>query len=190
MMAAAITAIAGQLNQSLRRRFQPSEDLLVVSNLTEMDGSPVPQVLNKLVLMLVNVLSEPTAYRPGLLSHTASRVGLGGGAMQLNLQLMFAASFSGTAYPESLKLLSHTLAFFQARPVFDHSNCPELDGRIERLTLEQENLSIADMSNLWGVLRGTYLPSVLYRMRMLSIDADELRGQAPFIAQPQAGVRG
>lgn len=190
MMAAAIGAVAAQLNQSLRRSFKLGEDMLVVSNLTEADGTLLPQVQNKLVLLLVNVQTEPAAYRAGGLTHGGSgRFGIGAAPVHLNLQLMFAASFSGSSYPEALKFLSHTLAFFQSRPIFDHSNCPELDGGIERLSLELENLSITDLSNLWGVLRGTYMPSVLYRMRLLAIDANELRAQVPYVSQPEAGAR-
>jgi len=189
MIAEAVTAVAAQLNQSLRRTFSLGEDLLVVSNLTEPDGSVVPLVNNKLVLFLVNVEREALAYQPSALSHGAARrMGLSQAPMHLNLMLMFAATFSGSNYPEALKFISHTVAFFQTRPSFDHSNCPDLDGGIERLSLEMEPLSLSDLSNLWGILRGTYLPSVLYRMRMVAIDAGQLSGQAPYVAQPELGA--
>jgi hypothetical protein len=103
--------------------------------------------------------------------------------------VMFAANFSGSNYPEALKFLSSTVAFFQGRPLFNHQNTPELDRRIDKLTLEIENLSVSDLSNLWGMLSGKYLPSVLYRMRMVNIDANQLTAQIPRVAQPEVGVR-
>ena len=189
MIAAAITGIAAQLNQSLRRTFKIGEDLVIVSNLTEPDGNLVSQVPNKLALFLVNIEKDTLPYRPSALSHAGmGRAGMSQAPVHLNLMLMFAATFSGTNYPEALKFISHTISFFQSRPVFDHQNTPELDQRIDKLMLEIENLSISDLSNLWGILSGKYMPSVLYRMRMVAIDSGQLSGQAPYVSQPQAGV--
>ena len=189
MIAAAITGIAGQLNQSLRRTFKIGEDLVVVSNLTEPDGNLASPVSNKLALFLVNIEKDTLPYRPSALSHAGvGRAGMSQAPVHLNLMMMFAATFSGTNYPEALKFISHTIGFFQSRPVFDHQNTPELDSRIDKLTLEIENLSISDLSNLWGILSGKYMPSVLYRVRMVAIDSGQLSGQAPYVSQPQAGV--
>lgn len=189
MISAAITGIASQLNQSLRRTFQVSEDLVVVSNLSEPDGSLGSQVANKLVVFLVNIEKDALPYQPSALSHSgASRSGLSHAPVHLNLLLMFAATFSGTNYTEALKFISHTIGFFQSRPVFDHQNTPELDSRISKLMLDIENLSISDLSNLWGIVSGKYMPSVLYRMRMLAIDSGQLIGQAPYVSQPQVGA--
>jgi len=189
VIAAAITGIAAQLNQSLRRTFKIGEDLVVVSNLTEPDGNLASPVSNKLALFLVNIEKDTLPYRPSALSHAGmGRAGMSQAPVHLNLMLMFAATFSGTNYPEALKFISHTISFFQSRPVFDHQNTPELDQRIDKLMLEIENLSISDLSNLWGILSGKYMPSVLYRMRMVAIDSGQLSGQAPYVSQPQAGV--
>lgn len=189
MIAAAVSGIATQLNQSLRHTFRVGEDLVVVSNLSEADGNMVSQVSNKLALFLVNIEKDAMAYRPSAISHAApGRAGISNAPVHLNLLLLFAATFSGTNYPEALKFISHTIAFFQSRPVFNHQNTPELDPRIDKLVLDIENLSISDLSNLWGILSGKYMPSVLYRMRMVAIDSGQLSGQAPTVIQPQAGV--
>ena len=190
MIAAAVAGIAGQLNQSLRRTFKVGEDLVVVSNLTEPDGNLVAQVSNKLVLFLVNIEKDSLPYKPSALSHTGlGRAGVNHAPVHLNLLLMFAATFSGTNYPEALKFISHTIGFFQSRPVFDPQNTPDLDPRIDKLMLDIENLSLSDLSNLWGILSGKYMPSVLYRMRMLAIDSGQLVGQAPLVSRPDAGVK-
>jgi hypothetical protein len=102
---------------------------------------------------------------------------------------MFAATFSGVNYPEALKFISQTIAFFQGRPVIDHQNTPDLDPRIDKLMLDIENLNAAELSNLWGILRGTYMPSILYRMRMVTIDAGQWTAQVPGVSRPQVGVR-
>jgi hypothetical protein len=189
MIAAAVTGIASQLNQSLRRTFKVAEDLVVVSNLTEPDGNMVSQVSNKLALFLVNIEKDGMPYRASPPAGVGiGRAGISHAPVHLNLLVLFAATFSGTNYGESLKFISHTIGFFQSRPVFDHQNTPELDSRIDKLVLDIENLSIADLSNLWGILSGKYMPSVMYRVRVVTIDSGQLVGQVPYVAQPQAGV--
>jgi hypothetical protein len=189
MIDTALAQVAGQLNQALKRQFMVAEDLVVLSNLHEQDGTVATPVASKLAVFLVNVEQESVpggaAGGPGL-----GRIAVKAAPVHLNLLVMFAANFSGSNYPEALKFLSSTVAFFQGRPVFNHQNTPDLDARIDKLTLEIENLSLSDLSNLWGVLSGKYLPSVLYRMRMLSIDAGQLSVLQPRVAQPEVGVRG
>ncbi len=188
MIAAALSQVAGQLNQALKRQFLVAEDLVVVCNLHEQDGTVATQVANKLAVFLVNVERESVPAGPGG-GNLAQRFTQKSAPVHLNLMVMFAANFSGNNYPEALKFLSSTVAFFQGRPLFNHQNTPELDRRIDKLTLEIENLSISDLSNLWGVLSGKYLPSVLYRMRMVSIDANQLTAQVPRVAQPDVAVK-
>ncbi|MCB1830920.1 MAG: DUF4255 domain-containing protein, partial [Gammaproteobacteria bacterium] len=109
---------------------------------------------------------------------------------RLNLSLMFAANFSGGNYPEALKGISATLRFFQMTPVLDHQNTPELDRRIDRLALEIENLDIQQLSNLWGILSTRYLPSVLYKVRMITIDADAVKSELHLINEPRPSING
>jgi hypothetical protein len=189
VIAAAIGSIASQLNQSLKRTFRVGEDLVLVSNLSRSAGQEVTEAEDKLVLLLVNIERDPLPYQPAPLGHGAGgRIGLTNVPVHLNLMLMFAAAFSGTKYPEALKFISHTISFFQSRPVLDHQNTPELDPRIDKLVLDIENLSIADLSNLWSILGGAYLPSVLYRMRMVTLDAHQLTGQVPYVGRPHTDV--
>lgn len=187
MIDTAIAQVAGQLNQALQRQFRVGEDLVVVCNLHEQDGTVAPQVVNKLAVFLVNVERESVPGAgpsgPGL-----QRSQVTAPPVHLNLMLMFAANYSGSNYPEALKFLASTVAFFQSRPLFTHQNTPGLDPRIDKLTLEIENLPISDLSNLWGMLSGRYLPSVLYRMRLLSIDARQIQAQVPRATQPEVGA--
>src|SRR5262245_23743384 len=99
MIAAAVTGIASQLNQSLRRTFKIAEDLVVVSNLTEPDGNMVSQVSNKLALFLVNIEKDGMPYRASQGTASAyGRIALGNAPVHLNLLVLFAATFSGTNY--------------------------------------------------------------------------------------------
>lgn len=188
---AVLNHVAAQLNQHFRLRFALAEDMVVVSNLQDGSGAPVPQADNKLVIFLSGIERDTIAHRASGQTYGA----LGGAStlrgsepVFLNLLIMCAANFSGKSYPDALKFLSGAIAFFQTRPIFDKHNSPDFDLRIERLELNIENLSTGDMQNLWNIHGGRYLPSVLYRVRMLSLDGSAVFGRDPSILDIDVGV--
>jgi hypothetical protein len=180
MIHLAIRHLAQQLNQFLRRTHGLNEDIVLVSNLVNQDGAVAPDASNKLVMFLANIekdsmpirLAEP---RPG------PRVAVSSPPLYLNLYVMVAANFTGNNYPEALKFISSAIGFFQRQAVFDHQNSPDLDPRIDKLILDVENLKIQDLSNLWGLVSGKYLPSILYRVRLIPFDTDDVVQQVPII---------
>jgi hypothetical protein len=189
MISAAIGHLAFQLNQQFKNSFQLVEEVVVVSNLVELDGSVAPNASNKLVLTLVNIEKDTLPFRP----NSGAR-GRDDRLLQLspplfvNLYLMISANFGAGNYTEALKYISHAIAFFQQRPMFDQRNSPGLDERIERLVLDIENLPIPDLNNLWSLLGGRYLPSMFYKVRMVAIDANAPTGQVPVIVDQRLGV--
>lgn len=185
MIDAAINHIATSVNQHLMRTFGLNEDVVVVSSILEQDGSIAPHVNNKIIVSLVNIEKDTL---PLAKQNTAA----GGGVRSIvtsppvhfNLYLIFASYFSGNNYQEGLKFISNTISYFQAQSVFDRHNSPGLARGIDKLLLDIENLDINDLSNLWGILSGKYLPSVLYKVRMVTFDADAVRAQVPAVSQP------
>lgn len=188
MIDSTINQLASLLNQYLKRTFDLSEDIVVVSNILEQDGSIVPSINNKVVMFLVNIQKNSEAYRcnqgaAGMIRSITSYP-----PVYLNLYVMIAANFGGNNYPEALKFVSNTIAFFQRRPVFDRQNTPELDRSIEKLVLDIESLNFNDLSNLWSVLSGKYLPSVLYKVRMVAIDTGDVKGLVSMVRDPRSSV--
>lgn len=189
MIDAALEYICSQLNQSLKNAFDLQEDIAVVSNIVDQDGSVVTQASNKLVITLVNLEKESAAARKmPAVAPTSNLVAITPPSLHLNLYVMFAANFGGGNYNESLKFISNTVSFFQSHPVFDRHTSPGMDARIDKLILDIENLGVHDLSNLWGILSGKYLPSVLYKVRMLTIDTGDLTHQVTRATEPQPRV--
>jgi len=178
MINAAIQHLAIELNEFLQNTFRLDENIVVVSNTVEQDGSLPMQANNKVALSLINIERETFSKNGGGYGSGFSRSAVGHEPVYLNLYVMVSICFGGNNYLESMKFLSNAIAFFQRRPVFDHANTPDMDDRIEKLVLDIENLSIQDLSNVWGVLGGKYYPSVLYRVRMVAIDPGDIRDQA------------
>lgn len=189
MINSAINHIANELNYSLQKTFSLDESIVVVSNTVEQDGSLPLQASNKVAVSLINIERDTFSKSGGGSGGGFSRAAVGYEPVYLNLYVMVSICFGGNNYLESMKFLSNSIAFFQRRPVFDHSNTPDMDDRIEKLVLDLENLSIQELSNLWGVLGGKYYPSVLYRVRMVAIDPGDISDQAVTITgTPEAAI--
>ncbi|MEO0974013.1 MAG: DUF4255 domain-containing protein [Pseudomonadota bacterium] len=185
MIDAAIEHLAARLNGELRTVFGMEEQVVVVSNILEQDGTNVPEVANKLAVFLVNLEKESAA------QGRAPRVGGGGLAvltaepLHLNIYLMVAANYRGAAYTQGLRYLSAAASYFQRHPVFDRHNSPDLPAPLERLVLDIENLSLQDLGTLWGALSGHYTPSLLYKVRTVSYASDDIRARVPVARDPQ-----
>ena len=97
--------------------------------------------------------------------------------IRLNLYVLFVARFA--KYEDSLSHLSLIVRHFQNYRVFDHNNAPELGDEFERLVMELVTLPLSEQNDLWGLLRTTYQPSVLYRVKMAIIHDEETSAIPP-----------
>jgi hypothetical protein len=89
--------------------------------------------------------------------------------LKLNLYVLFAAKFQ--KYEEALKYISYVLTYFQTHPAFTSVEYPALDPRIEKLTAELQSLSYEQLNQIWAFIGGKQLPSVIYKIRMVSIQS-------------------
>jgi len=102
--------------------------------------------------------------------------------VSLNLQIMFTAYFNN--YTESLKQISFILACFQTKPVFDLSNTPALTGLgVTRLIFELNTLPLEQQHYIWSMIGLRYLPSVIYKVRMLTIFEQDVVSEAANIKE-------
>lgn len=101
--------------------------------------------------------------------------------MYLNLYLLFAVNLS--SYYESLKRLSYIIQFFQYQNVFTSLSTPDLPAGVEKLILDLDTLSFQDLNNLWGIMGSKYLPSVLYKVRLITISEEFVMGQGGLISE-------
>ena len=98
--------------------------------------------------------------------------------IKLNLYILISANFAaGDAggstnttgiYAEGLKQLSYVISFLQGKYVFTTDNSPTLSSSIKKLIVELYSSSFEQQYNFWNVVGAKYLPSVLYRVRMLT----------------------
>jgi hypothetical protein len=179
----AIIQIATNVNQHLMRTFGLNEDVVVVSNILEQDGTVATHINNKIVVSLVNIEKENAPLnQPRVAAASAVRTTVSNPPVYVNLYLMFASYFSGSNYQEGLKFISNTISYLQGQNTFDQHNSPGLDRNINKLVMDIHNLDMTDLSNLWGILSGKYLPSVLYKVRMVTVDANAVKDQTAVVS--------
>lgn len=94
----------------------------------------------------------------------------------INLYVLFVAKFKD--YEQSLHSISLILHYFQANPYFDLQNAPELGSAINHLTLELNTLTTTQQNELWGILRCSYLPALVYKVKAVAFIDD---GQLPAV---------
>lgn len=92
-------------------------------------------------------------------------------AVNLFLTVLFTSVRPVGAYGLALQSLQQVIQFFQQKYVFNQSNTPNLEPEIEKLILEMVNLNLEQLQQVWSVLGGKYHPSVVYKMRMVTIDS-------------------
>ncbi len=167
MIDSVFSVISNELNEHFEHRLTSESGKVIVSALPSGDAASNPANEDNLIISLVNIEQER-------LSHN-SKAKHPDKPVNIYLYILFAAGFTESNYEESLKMLSATISFFQERPAFTHENTPELDHRIDKLNFEMINLTIQELSQLWGIQGGKYYPSVLYRARIISImDGDSM----------------
>jgi Pvc16 N-terminal domain len=91
--------------------------------------------------------------------------------IKLNLYILAAANPGANAGSNdaALKRLSEVITYFQGTSFFDKTDYPDLDP-IEYLIVELYSLSFEQQNQLWASLGGKYMPSVVYKVRLVVID--------------------
>ncbi|WP_286267418.1 DUF4255 domain-containing protein [Thalassotalea atypica] len=182
----AVSHIANYLNQFLQRQFELHEDIVVVSNLVGIDGASPIDIQNRIVISIINIEKDHGFKNQRQALPGKDSVGVKSPPLYINFNIIVSANFA--KYSEGLKLLSATCQYFQIQPVFDHHNSPDLDANIHKLILEFENLSLQDLSSLWSIIGGKYLPSVIYKLRTVILNSDNIIGRKELADSPSVDV--
>lgn len=149
-----------------------SEDVIKVGNIVKVidgDGDTSTNATRALI-SLVNIEEDRLMKSPDNYRKADERIIYKNPKVYLNLYLLITAKQAD--YAEALKVLSYIIQFFQHKFVFDTLNSPLLDPKIERLVLDLHSLNFEQMNHLWGILGGKYMPSVLYKMRVVGIEEE------------------
>lgn len=137
---------------------------------------------NSLGLSLVSIEEERvTKSQDSIVRAPNGQVSFINPEIKLNLYILITAFF--TNYNEGLKYLSGAIRFFQSKNVFNQENTPSLDSRIQKLIVELYTLNFEQQNHLWGSLGAKYLPSVMYKVRLIIIQEAQKSSEQPPIRE-------
>ena len=124
-----------------------------------------------IIISLINVEENRISRDPRNYQKTSTGVFMKNPAVHLFLTLLFTSTRSEGAYGPALQNLQRVIQFFQQQYVFDHTNTPGMDTGIEKLVMEMVSINLEQLNHLWAILGSRYQPSVVYKMRMVTIDS-------------------
>lgn len=190
MIDEALKFLTDEINFYLLQRNEPmsvTAPEIVLTNVASEDGNwAIPP--RTLGLSLINIEEErvfkdqQSSYRnlEGDIEHYNPNI-------KLNLYILISANFAAGdlggstnttgVYAEGLKQLSYVISFFQGKNVFTPDNSPGLMPSLQKLVVELYSSSFEQQYNFWTVVGAKYLPSVLYKVRMLTYQEKRLVDQ-------------
>lgn len=180
-----LTFLNTQLDNYLRFKLDPSDSnsFIQLANIawndTETQSTNGNASPSNAFLTLVNIEEDKVSKSPENYVRQDSNLIYKNPKVYLNLYILFAVNLS--SYSESLKRLSFIIQFFQYQNVFTPLANPGLPAGVEKLILDLNTLSFQDLNNLWGILGSKYLPSVMYKIRMITISEEFVLGDAPLL---------
>lgn len=189
MINTALDFLTKEINTYLELQNGVAGDKIYLTNVAEEDGTWAIKS-NSLGLSLINIEEEKvfkeqrTAYINEL-GHTEHM----NPELKLNLYVLVSANFTDVdggaeQYKEGLKQLSYVISFFQGKSVFTSENSPamhSIDPSLKKLIVELYSYSFEQQYNFWSVIGAKYLPSILYRIRLVKFQDKNVLGQHPLI---------
>jgi hypothetical protein len=109
----------------------------------------------------------------------------------LNLFLLIAvkpAVGNETGYESALKRLSLVLEYFQAKTFFENAAISTADEVIDKIMIDLYTLSFEQQNQVWASLGAKYLPSVVYKLRLVVVDKSEFGEAQPLIKSVDADL--
>jgi hypothetical protein len=185
-----LEAVRQRLNEFLQAAEPRPEEWVVLSNLVDPEGKAYDGARNRLVLFLANVQKETViSTSRGMVPAGDSHYAMVAPPLYVNLYVLVFANFYDAGYAEGLRVLSLAISFFQKNPAFTSSTLPALPDGVDRLTWEMESLGPADLNYMVGLAGVKYLPSVVYKVRLLPFHSDAMQAQAPAVQGLQSPGR-
>ncbi len=156
-----------RLNRLLPRNphGEPQEKLFVFAG-SDKDDS-IGFKADAVSLLLVRIEEEPTLRQPDRYARPAADGVRQRVEPEIRLQVWVLMVARFPDYLVAMRQLSRVIAYFQGQRVFNAANAPELGDALQQVIVELVTPSFSEQNEIWGSLRTAYLPSLLYRVKLL-----------------------
>ncbi len=188
MLEKALQFTCSVLDQYLRTKFGLTDSSVVINNVINADGSVPIENKNKIVISLLNIEQETNKQFYGRTNKTneGSYTDVNP-AERYNLDVLFSSSFQ--EYSETLKFLNATLEFFQANTIIDRGTYSSLPEGVNKLDFDIEQISYHQMHSLWSAMGAKYQPSIIYKLRLITIQSNEVIAVLPSVNAQDSEVQ-
>ncbi len=190
MIEVALTFIKDELNTYISNKLNsPSSETVFLTKLVEQDGSTVNLQDESVNITLINI-EEERANK----SQTPVRKNVNGVIQQyspeqrFNLYILFSV-YARANYEMSLTLISYVISFFQGKNVFTSGDNPGLSGEIEKLIFELQPTNWEQLNHIWAAQGAKYMPSVIYKARLLTVFDERPQGTEGYISTIQTNLK-
>ncbi len=173
MIKEVLIILRDKLNDSVKGLLDDDGEIAVVDDIAKHDDDTAG-LDNKVVITLLNVEEESTLKNRSWYTRTTLSEDPPLYDMKkqnppafLNLYLMIAAN--RTAYDKALSNISKVIEIFQTNNVLEY-----VDSDIEKnfkFRIELHSIPFEQLSYAWGLLGGKVMPSVLYKISVIKIEA-------------------
>jgi hypothetical protein len=119
------------------------------------------------LVTLLNVEREP---------YSASGQIIGRQKLSLNLMVIFSCHFSNSNYSEAIRFLDLIITYFEENYTLEAQNIYDGNNKIK---IEIETYNIDKVHNIWATIGAKYLPSVVYKLRMVVVDSNSISTFTP-----------
>lgn len=173
--------ISSLLNDYLKLRFKLTHDIVFLASTKESDGT-IP--INRVGVSVINIERETVAgisFKRQQIDN--QKFGISAPDWQINVYLLFSVVFEHKQYGDSLQILSGVLSFIQKNKQLNQQNYGTT------YSLEPVNLSFSELSNIWSINGGTYHPSIVCKLRILTIDEQEITSVSTGIKNNDIDIR-
>lgn len=159
--------------------------VVVVDNiaLAEQLGGSNNQINGHVVMSLVNLQEETTLKNVPYYRVENNRTVYKNPPISLNLFILFSVLHN--QYDTALRLLSRVIECFQAQTDISFTTAPA-PGNIShdvQIIPDLYSLSFEQLNHLWGSLGGKQVPFVLYRARLVAIEAQKRQAEGSVITE-------
>ncbi len=172
MIAQTLNAIVGQLNAYIGL-VDPEVTLGNISLIDAFQDASAQNLNDRVIASVINIEQEESLRNLPFRRTVSDPNGLPTGVerqpeVYLNIYLLFGSNKSD--YLIALQRIAQVIAFFQRQAVFTPANTPILGVlNVSKLVFDLYSTSFEELNQLWSVMGGKYIPSVVYKMRLAMI---------------------
>lgn len=145
----------------------------------------------RVVMSLVNLQEEVTLKNDSFHRLENGRTVYRNPPIQLNLFILFSV-LHNEQYETALKRLSRVIEFFQWKKELSFKTTPSLANISHDVQISPDlySLTFEQLNYLWGSLGGKQVPFVLYRFRIVSLEAEKRLAESEPIVAISINVNG